>query len=519
MRAGTHSAEVILRDYSDRLANGVAIFAGHGNNGGDAYIVAAQLAKVGVDVRMVASESPRTDDARRAVALATRYCGGEWKTPTGDERLLVDGLLGTGQRGALRDSVARHAQFIATARSHGAIIVSLDIPTGLDATTGAVAAGAVSAHCTITYGTVKRGLLLARGLAGRVVLVDIGLGEHAQLNDGAWHLADDRAIATRVPRIEWDAHKGRRGRLALVGGVTGMAGAIVLATRASLASGIGVAHAWVDGVGAMALQQTVPQAIAHAWSDSTRALPVWGDALAIGPGLGRGAQSLRMLRHVLDTSENLPAVLDADALTLVSLEAGDIARRLRDWCGETREIVCTPHPGEFARLIGEPVGDSIDVRVRQLADFARAVRATVLLKGTPTLLASFTKEHDVEITAIPRGSAVLATGGSGDVLTGVIGTLLAQKLSCFDAALVGASVHGRAAERVAAWHTGIRGASLGDVLLELPSSWEELAGTHSVLTSSSATTSRAILLELPSPSLEYSSHARHTRRAAGVSTR
>ena len=145
-------------------------------------------------------------------------------------------------------------------------MIALDVPSGLDATTGACASGTVRAHATLTYGTVKRGLLLARPQAGRIVLLDIGLGVHDALRDRAWHAASEWSLAEHLPAIAWDAHKGRRGHLALIGGATGMAGAIVLATRAALASGIGLVRAWVQAPGVSTLQQNVPQALAYAWA-------------------------------------------------------------------------------------------------------------------------------------------------------------------------------------------------------------------------------------------------------------
>ncbi len=482
LAAGTRTAEVILRDGAHRLASGVAVFAGPGNNGGDAYVVAAQLARAGVRVRVLATEPPRTDDARRALAIARQFDhaatgrGLTFDAPSGREQLVVDGLLGTGHRGALRDGIADGAALIAAARARGAMVVALDVPTGLDATTGDVAAGGVSAHITTTYGTIKRGLLVARPVAGRIVLVDIGLGPHATISDGAWHLGDAASVAERVPALAWNAHKGVRGYLALVGGATGMAGAIVLASRAALASGVGLAHAWVQGQGVFALQQSVPQAIAHAWSAARDTNTQGAHALAIGPGLGRSADSMELLRTALDAHPGVPVVLDADALWLVAQDGGDVADRLRRWCGAGRAVVCTPHPGEFARLTGVGMPTDWSARADALADFAASAGATVLLKGTPTLIASPTADGTpARITAVPRGTAVLATGGSGDMLTGIIGTLLAQGVAAADAAFLGATVHGHAAERATAAARGTRGVTLDDVLHAMPRAWHDVA--------------------------------------------
>ena len=479
LEAGTQTAAVILRDYGDRLARGVAVYAGPGNNGGDAWIVAAQLARCGVRVRVVSDEPPRTDDARRAERIARRYEGrgkmlsvGE---PTGDEQFVVDGLLGTGQHGALRERMRARANEIWALGGRGATICALDIPTRLDANTGMSPEGAVVVHLTVTYGTIKRGLLLSRGVAGRIVLLDIGLGHHVDIDDAAWHAASGESLAALVPPVFWDAHKGRRGHLALIGGVEGMAGAIVLATRAALASGSGLVRAFVDAPSVPALQQSVPQAIASAWDADGKEGEPWGNALAIGPGLGRGARSESVLRAELDRHPGIPVVLDADALTLLGLGGGDAAQRLREWCGD-RAVVCTPHIGEFVRLLGAPVAHEWDARVAQLTDFATRSGAVMLLKGTPTLIATPGSAMPV---VMPRGSAVLATGGSGDLLTGIIGALLAQSMNeqivtASEAALLGATVHGLAGERAARRAGVVRGPTLDDVLRELPAAWHEL---------------------------------------------
>lgn len=514
LNAGTATAAFILRDYADRLADGVVVYAGAGNNGGDACVVAAQLARAGVRVHLITALPAQTEDARRAAALAARWRSsslvitelakmqvggpGEARNATpertrGQPRLVIDGLLGTGHHGALREPLAACCAQIRQHRADGAAVVALDIPSGLDASTGETAAGAVSADATVTYGTIKRGLLRARHHVGRVVLVDIGLGPHAHGDDGAWQMADAASLARRMPPIAWDAHKGSRGHLTLVGGSDGMVGAIILACRAALASGLGLARAHVHGGGVSALQQAVPQAICTAWDTSIEGGRVArADALVIGPGLGRTTRSAAVMRGVLESHPDAPVVLDADALTLLAQEGGDVAARLRRWCGTTRAVVCTPHIGEFARLVQCEIGDGWDERARLLCDFAERARATVVLKGTPTLLASADRRADdgrVIVSMIPRGTAVLATGGSGDLLTGIVGALLAQHIQPYDAALLGCTAHGMAAELVA--QSGVRGHTLDDVLGALPQAWRGLSHPPSL--------PRGILTVLPGP--------------------
>jgi NAD(P)H-hydrate epimerase len=526
LQAGTTAAAAILRDFATRLSHGVAVFAGGGNNGGDAYIVAAQLSRAGVVVRVHTAAPPRTPDAVRALHLASPAL--VHGAPTGHERVVVDGLLGTGHRGALREPVLAACTRVSLARDGGATVVALDVPSGLDATTGEIAEGSPAAHATLTFGTIKRGLLLSRAHAGRIVLLDIGLGlgrdGDADPEDGAWQWRGAQDLARWLPPIAWNAHKGRRGRVAVVGGHEGMAGAVILATRAALAAGAGLAHAMVDAPSVAAVQLTVPQALAERWPEragSRRAdsLPSGRavgsavgaavgaaavgddaehdtlrrcDALAVGPGLGRGARSSQLLERIVTDHRDRPMVLDADALWLVAEVAAtlgtDAASLLRHWTRHSRSVVCTPHEGEFARLIGTPVPVDWDARVGALREFAVRGGVTVLLKGTPTLVAT---PDGGPITVVPHGTSLLATGGSGDVLSGLIVALLGQGLAPLEATVCGATVHGRAAELATARLGGIRGGTLEDVFAALPSAWRQLE--------QAVTYPPGVLADLPSP--------------------
>ena len=490
LQAGSQAAAALLRDFSDRLQHGVALYAGVGNNGGDAYIVAAQLARAGVKARVHAVAVPRTEDAQRAAALcAPSLVHGP---PTGGELLVVDGLLGTGHRGSLRDEARRLCDVMTLARERKATIAALDLPSGLDATTGAVAQGSVAAHVTLTFGTIKRGLLFAREHTGRILLLDIGLARHAQHDDCAWMMADAATIARLLPSTPWDAHKGRRGRLALVGGATGMAGALILSTRAALAAGCGLVRCWTESSGVPVLQQAVPQAITDVWpaANDDAAESAWGTALAIGPGLGRGDTSYALLKRALRENVGVPILLDADALTLMASHTSsrDAAMALREIGDNATSVVCTPHPREFERLLGAKLSTDWQARADVLQDFSTRANVIVVLKGTPTLVAS---PSGNALHTIARGTALLATGGSGDILTGLIGALLSQGIPADSAALLGATVHGLAAEIATDNAQGIRGLTLDDVLHALPAAWRAMAQP--------TTFPPGVIAELPAP--------------------
>ena len=495
LQAGTAAAAVVLRECADHLSHGVALFAGAGNNGGDAYVMAAQLARAGIAVRLQASAPPRTTDAQRAAALAAPYL--VHGAPTGNERLVVDGLLGTGHRGALREEIRANCACLALARDRGAVVVALDLPSGLEASSGEVAEGSVPAGLTLAFGTVKRAHLLRRDHVGQLLLLDIGLRLFGDVpgdaDDEAWRWAHDLALGamreSMAPADAWQAHKGTRGRVGLAGGDRGMAGAIVLAARAALRSGAGLVHAIVDEASVSAVQSLVPQALAHRWpapdesghtdvradAQSDVRADARYDALAIGPGLGRGRGSATVMQRLLDLHRGTPLVLDAGALRLAADSAAalgtDPASVLHHWTREATHVVCTPHPGEFARLLGTSLPDSWEERAALLAHFAMRAGCTVLLKGAPTLVAT---PDGQPLWVVPHGTPMLATGGSGDCLTGIIATLLAQGCGARDAAVLGATVHGRAAERLTLARGTTRGSTLDEVLGELAAVWHEI---------------------------------------------
>lgn len=492
MHAAGQAAAQFVAELATRVAASViSVLAGTGNNGGDAYVVAAELLHNDFSVVLYATGEPRTKDAKRARDLyqKARDAAGpavDLMATNDDVRfILVDGLLGTGQQGELREAEREVTERIARFRAFGGVVVALDIPTGVNATTGDVAEGAVQADYTLAFGTMKRGHVLQRHHCGQITVLDIGLGEFAETDDGAWELADADDLASVVPEIAWNAHKGTRGRIAMVGGDKGMAGAVVLASQAALHSGAGLVHAHVHEASTQALQISVPQAITHRWShagahDSLAAM----HAIAIGPGFGRSGESSQLMRSLTATLPNVPLVLDADALTLLGADTD----QLRAIC-ELRDVVCTPHVGEFARLLGKPAGETLEERIAQAHQLADEIGATVLLKGTPNIVVTANDETTV---VVPRGTAVLATGGSGDMLTGIICTLLAQGANGADAAAIGAYVHGRAAEIATERAGTVRGVTLYDVMSAFAAAWTEFSPAHR-----SSTERGSVLATLP----------------------
>jgi hydroxyethylthiazole kinase-like uncharacterized protein yjeF len=444
-RAGAAAAgELALRE-SRRFGGGVRVYAGPGNNGGDAWVVARALASTGVVVRVVEVVPAKTPDAiaERELALSlVRVEQGLGSGGAAAESIVIDGLLGTGSSGAPRGAIADAVAAINAARARGAFVVALDLPTGVDATSGHDS-DSVLADLTLTFGALKRGHLIARQACGAIAVLDIGLGAYAALDDNAPPIVDAPWVAHHVPSIAADAHKGTRKKLAIVGGHAGMAGAAILAARAAMRSGVGMVKLVVAPDSLPVVQAAEPFALAGSWPADDPSVDhdvtSWADGIVVGPGLGRGSDSRTLVDRVLARWRG-PVLLDADALNVFDGDVDALARAIGD-----RPALLTPHPAEFARLAGTKVEHVLDCRFEIGADLSRRTGATVLLKGVPTVITAPNGERLVSASGTP----VLAAAGSGDILSGIAGTLLAQTGNALVSGAIGAWIHGRAAELAA----------------------------------------------------------------------
>ncbi|GAC1419171.1 MAG: bifunctional ADP-dependent NAD(P)H-hydrate dehydratase/NAD(P)H-hydrate epimerase [Gemmatimonadaceae bacterium] len=472
-RAGTAAAAEISRRYAARLRNGTVVFTGPGNNGGDGWAVAGILARDGVEVVVVEVEKASRAKSPDAVAEREAAIGLVKVADSIDYggAVVIDGLLGTGFEGEPRGQIAGAIARINELHRQGARVASLDVPSGLDATTGQHSA-CVEADLTLSFGGVKRGTLLARDCCGEIVALDIGLDEHSVktpakqppselplpiLVDGEW-------LRSRIPAIRYDAHKGIRKHLAVIGAGKGMPGAVVLVSRGALRSGIGLLRVLVAPDNARPILCAVPSALISDWPSTANQISAeiskWADAIVIGPGLGKSKETKKLVERILGDSK-VPALLDADALNVFQDDAKSLAKLL-----EGRQALITPHPAEFGRLAGIDVDTVLANRFDVGLDLSRELGATVLLKGSPTVVFS---PHGGRYV-IARGTAALGTGGSGDLLDGIAGTMLAQMLDATAAGCCAAWVHGRAAELC----EYVRGTTLEDVLYALPRAWSEL---------------------------------------------
>ena len=473
-RAGAAAAAEIALHYPTQLQAGALVLAGPGNNGGDGWVIARALAAAGARVRVIEPVAARTPDALAERELALPHVLIE-TLPDGDlpavwrgEGIIVDALLGTGTSGAPRGAIASVIDAIRTADAKRAMVIAIDLPTGVDATTGEVH-NALSADCTLTFGTMKRGHLVARQQCGRIAVLDIGLGVHATLHDGAPSLVDERWVAEHVPAIEAASHKGVRKKLVIVGGAEGMAGATILAARAAMRSGIGMVRLLVAQSSLGAVQEAEPFALAGAWpedDDSADADIVnWANCVVLGPGLGRSTAARKLLERVLQRWRG-PVLLDADALTIFADDVDALHTLLAN-----RVALLTPHPAEFARLAHCSVDDVLARRYDIGPELSRRVGGTVLLKGVPTVISGANRT-----LVSATGTPALAAAGSGDILSGIAGTLLAQMGDALHAGAAAAWIHGRAAETATVGERsaggGVRGLTLDDVLVSLGQAWQ-----------------------------------------------
>jgi len=422
-RAGGAVARAALRMLGGAYGRRVVIVCGKGNNGADGRVAARRLSArgVGVDVHAI-DESFVAGDLARALSRAD---------------LAIDAMFGTGFRGALAGNAATVASALA---ENGLPVLSVDIPSGIDGLTGAASGPAVRARETVCFVALKPGLLAEPGRthAGRVDVVDIGIA----LEPVHLHVLDapDVPLPVRAP----GSHKWTAAAL-VVGGSTGMVGAPLMASHAASRCGAGMVVCALPGaqaaarasegeIVARALPATDDGALDVQAADAVLKDVARFHAVAIGPGLGRDARTQRAVHRIVGECP-APIVVDADALNALAVDPSPLERR--NAAGLPRAVL-TPHGGEYARLAGEPVG--LD-RVASARALARRLGAIVLLKGPGTVSA----DPDGNAFINRTDTRVLATAGTGDVLTGVIAGLLASGADPLRAAAAGAYIHGLAA--------------------------------------------------------------------------
>lgn len=488
------------------------ILIGGGNNGGDGLVVGRHLVRLGWSVELIIVADPeKFPPAARQNWLIAKKLGLPYQIVKSKKQIyraiksarnfpvIIDALLGIGFQGQTRGLVKDVIDAVNKIPTAQAKIIAVDLPSGLNADTGKPGGSCIKAFLTVTLGLPKVGLLKrsASPYVGRLAVADIGLllaGLSAKTSvksplvpktgEKAVFISEDM-ISSLIPPRPVTAHKGSSGKLFVLAGSVGMSGAAILAARAALRTGAGLVYLGVPKTIASAINAALPEAIVVPLAATDRgtvslaALPKilsWFDkveAAAVGPGLSTEPQTQELVRRILlewaRQKNRIPLVFDADGLNALAEEKGFLMKILAKK-NITWPLVLTPHPGEMGRLIGKGIEQ---VEARRWETAGRAAhdwRCYVVLKGAGTVVADPADGLYVNSS----GNPALATGGTGDVLTGLIGSLLAQRLPPLAAALAGVFVHGRAADKFSA-RRGERGLLASDLIDNIPLTLAQLS--------------------------------------------
>ena len=457
--AGRQVVAAIEAAYESRLDGRIAVLCGRGNNGGDGFVVARTLIQRGIDtsVFVIGAVADVRSDARTNLDILGRL--GVTVVEVGDEQtwelhfseisqctLIVDGIFGTGLTSALGGMMET---VVADVNASDIPVVSIDLPSGLSADTPRLIGDCVDASMTVTLAAPKLPLVLPPGEshAGNVVIADIGVPMDVLdgLEGPRIELLTPEQLRDLVPPRALDAHKGEFGRVTVIAGSRGKTGAAHLAAMGALKSGAGLVTVATPASCLPVIASLSPDIMTEPLPESSEAtvtlagidsvLELRHDVIACGPGLGRGPAVTEFVRALIDRS-TVPLVLDADAITMLADDPAALAG------SEERVVIITPHPGEMAQLIGSSIDQVQASRIEVAGEFATTHRVYVVLKGHRTIIA--TPEGHVFIN--PTGNAGMATGGTGDVLTGMIAAWLAQLLDAEVACRLAVFLHGAAGD-------------------------------------------------------------------------
>jgi NAD(P)H-hydrate epimerase len=466
--------------FPDLAQKRVTVIAGKGNNGGDGLVIARALTDLGarVTVFIVADTKDLSVETRlqaqilerlglSLVFLTSARSLSKLRDSLLATDLMIDALFGAGFRGATQGLAARVIELI---NLSAAFVCSVDIPSGVEADTGHVLGPTVYADLTVTFELPKLGLLLypGRQYVGEPAVRAIGyprklLAQYAS----KMALIDAEGVRERLPQRQPYSHKGDYGKVLVVAGSRGYTGAAALTAEAALRAGAGLVYLALPESLLPAMEAKLTEAIKLGLPDADGALATSAlpkvlemlqdqEVLVVGPGLGRHPQTVRLIRQLVAQASK-PLVLDADGLNALGPDAKKLLKK------RSFPTVLTPHPGELARLISRSIEEIEADRVGIAAKSARQFNSILVLKGVPTVTA--TPEGEIFLNS--TGNSGLASGGSGDVLTGCLAGLLAQGLNSVTASVCAVYLHGRAADLLKS-ELGERGMIAGDVLRALP---------------------------------------------------
>jgi NAD(P)H-hydrate epimerase len=457
--------------------NKIEIFCGIGNNGGDGFVVANNLAEWGANVSIwvVGDPSKIKGDALhfykrcQQMNLDIKCLENESELTQlniTESDLIVDALLGTGFKGIVRGLMSGIIELINNSNQP---VLSIDIPSGIDGDTGQVGGKAVKTSVTVTMGFFKRGLLFHPGkkYSGKVYLADLGYPEEAfKVVSNETFLIRKKDVEKALPLIRDDTYKHRQGKVLIFAGSPGMTGAATLTSKAAMRGGAGlVVTAIPESLNTIlevklteALTLPLPESLSHTFCESSlipaRGRIDWSDVVVFGPGIS-DCEEVRKFGTTLIEKHNRSFIVDADGLK--------IFRDNLDLIKQTEDITITPHYGEFSLITGIPINKIKENTIDTAREFVEKYPCTLVLKGSPTIVIS--KNGIVAVNS--TGGPALATGGTGDVLTGLIAAFRAQGMNSFESSMVAVFIHGAAGD-LGSKEMGIRGLVAGDLLKYIP---------------------------------------------------
>lgn len=483
--AGRCCVEEIIAEFGLKGTNRAVIMAGKGNNGGDGYVIARLLSQKGwkVKVLILAERDQISGDA--AVNLdklplnMINFCAHEGQLPAlhmeeiVQADLIVDALFGTGLRS---DITGVFLEAIELLNTSGRPILSVDIPSGIHGTTGRILGDAIRAYITVTFAFAKLGHVLYPGAehTGRLIIADIGIPQKLMECAPGYDFLNDESLRPLLRRRDRMAHKGHFGHCLIISGSTGKTGAAALCANSAVRAGSGLVtlavaeslHSILEIKTTEAMTVPLPDSgCGYLTSDAFSVLEkllAGKDAVALGPGLALQPGTVTLVQKLIETI-SAPLVLDADALNALAEDLTVLRRK------KSANIILTPHPGEMGRLLGTSIPDVEAIRISVAQEFASNYGIHLVLKGARTIIAS----PDGAAAINSSGNPGMATGGMGDVLTGIIVSLLGQGYSTSDACRLGVFIHGFAADMVAE-DKGEIGISAGDVQEMLPYAYNKL---------------------------------------------
>jgi NAD(P)H-hydrate epimerase len=465
-----------VADYAQNMIAGIhnpkiAIVCGKGNNAGDGYKAALELQKVGLKPNIFII--PDKKEIKGDSLFYFEQCIKENITlkhsiepPKQKYDLIIDAILGTGFEGKLRNSVLEYAKWI---NDQNSLVLSIDIPSGVDANNGNIADNAIMADATVTMGMTKVGMTLEQGKShcGDIIPVDIGFPNNYDELPGLKYRRVDEDLAyiyLKAPDVS--TYKHRQGKVLIIAGSSGMTGAAILASLGAIRSGAGLITTCAPKSLNNIYETNIIEGLTVSCEDDGKGYFTeknyneiekyfdWSDTILIGPGLGQNDFTKKLVKMVV-TNYDKPLVIDADGLSCFA-ENMELFKEIKS------EYIITPHYGELVRLFDKNNANINNNIIKYLQKYVSKFKGTLVAKNAPTLIA-----HGNEVTVNSTGNQGLATGGTGDVLSGVIASFVAQGIPASIAAELGVFIHGKAADFVAE-QKGYRGMIASDLLDMLP---------------------------------------------------